>query len=123
MAFDWSWKKRADLCIAQGALTNSKRPESLVRGVSPTHASKGRACYIYDGQGRRYVDYICGLGVNLIGYGETAITAAASYALTCGPSLSLSSTAEVEFAEKLKEVFPWVDLVKVLKTGSEACSA
>lgn len=108
--------------IAQGALTNSKRPESFVFGQYPTHLTKGEGCHVYDTRNNKYVDYICGLGTNLIGYGNDKIANVIYEYYKSGSSLSLSSTLEIEYAEFLKNYFP-LDKIKILKTGSEACSA
>lgn len=115
---------RAQECIAQGALTNSKRPESLVMGIYPTHVVKGHGCYIWDTEGRRYIDYICGLGSSLFGYGNETMKRAVKDQLdNFGPVLSLPTVREVETAETLKKMFPFVDAVKFLKSGTEACIA
>ena len=34
---------------------------------------RGRGCYLYDASGRRYLDFLSGLGVNALGYGHPAI--------------------------------------------------
>lgn len=115
---------RAQECIAQGALTNSKRPESLIMGVYPTHVVKGKGCYVWDSHKNRYIDYICGLGSNLFGYSSEPIVAAIKHQLdNYGPVLSLPTVRELEAAEMLKSMFPFVDCVKYLKTGTEACMA
>lgn len=114
--------QRSLQCIAQGALTNSKRAESFVKGVYPTHLIDGKGCRVRDASGKRYIDYICSLGANLLGHGYIP----ASWLMTIldsGVTLSLGTKAEVEFAEELKEVFPFIDQIKILKTGSEACTA
>lgn len=123
MTIDFSWHKRAKECIAQGALTNSKMPESFVFGQYPTHVVSGDGATLLTMEGDRYIDYICGLGTNLTGYGNSIICNHASMATRDGISLSLSSTLEVLYAEKLKALFPFVDRWKFLKTGSEAASA
>lgn len=120
---DFSWHRRAQDAIAQAALTNSKRPECHVMGVYPTHLTRGRGCHVWAPDGKRYTDFICGLGTNLLGYANERVNGAIYDQATRGASLSLSSTLEVEVAEKLKELFPSIQAVKFLKTGSEACAA
>lgn len=117
------YKNRADLSIAHGALTNSKRPSCFVDGVYPTHMKRGQGCYLWDENGRKYIDYICGLGVNILGYANRDVNNAIIKALGDGSTLSFSSTLEVEYAEDLKAKFPYMDLVRILKSGSEGCSA
>lgn len=115
--------RRAQDAIAQGYLTNSKRPQSHVKGVYPTHVSHGRGARLWDHEGRSYLDFICGLGTNLLGYGNTRIAAAMAAEIERGYCHSFATHHEVEAAEKLKELFPFVEAVKFLKSGSEACSA
>ena len=117
------YRNRADLSIAHGSLTNSKRPSSFVDGVYPTHMQRGLGCYLWDEDGKKYIDYICGLGTNLFGYGNASITAACSRALSYGAVLSFSSTEEVELAELIQSHFPYMERVRFLKSGSEGCSA
>lgn len=117
-----SHSKRAMESIAHAALTNSKRPESFVKGIYPTHASHGKACYLY-ANGKRYTDYICGLGTNLLGYDNSFVLDAIKKEIDRGFSLSLGSELEVEFAENFKGVFPWVDRIRILKSGAEGCNA
>lgn len=117
------WQKRAGQCIAQNALTNSKRPSCFVEGVYPTHLVKGEGPYVYDTDGNKLIDFISGLGSNLFGYGHTEITQSIIERASKGATLSLSSTLEVEVGEKVKELFPFVERMKFLKTGTDACSA
>lgn len=117
------WHRRAQNCIAQGALTNSKRPESHIKGVYPTHLAYGLGPRVWDHAGKSYLDFICGLGTNILGYGNERVNQSVALQLYHGASLSLGTHHEIECAEKVKELFPFVDAVKFLKTGSEACSA
>ena len=109
--------------IAHGALTNSKRPECLVQGVYPTHLEKGQGCHVWDIEGNKYVDFICGLGSNILGYGHPEWAQAITDRAHLGASLSLSTPLEIKCAEKIKEVMPFIEKVRFLKTGSDACSA
>lgn len=117
------WWVRAQDSVAQGALTNSKHPDSHVFGVYPTHISGGSQGWIYGTDGTRYVDYICGLGCNLFGYSPPSLIETLTRHMQKGFSHSLPTTDEVETAEALKTMFYFVDKFKFLKSGSEACSA
>src|SRR3990167_8178246 len=121
--FSWHNHHRAQKCIAQGYLTNSKRPESLIKGIYPTHVKGGLGCYLYDENNKKYLDFIGGLGTNLIGYGHAQIAQVVAETARMGPSLSLPTTYELDTAEMIKNYFPFVDKVKFFKSGSEACSA
>jgi len=119
----WDYQRRAMECIAQGSLTNSKRPSCLIEGIYPTHLATGHGAYVWDVEGNRFLDFICGLGSNILGYGHPEVTEAIIHRAHQGATLSLSSYTELFTAEKVKELVPWVEQVKFLKTGSEACQA
>lgn len=118
-----SWHRRAQDCIAQNALTNSKRPECFVFGEYPTHLKGGSGGVVVDHENKNYIDFICGLGSNLLGYAYPPVVHAAWMAMKGGATLSLSSCSEILFAEELKGHFPFIDKIKILKSGSEAASA
>jgi glutamate-1-semialdehyde 2,1-aminomutase len=117
-----TWQNRADMAIAQGALTNSKRPSTYVENVYPTHSRGGSGPHIY-AAGKPFLDFVCGLGSQLLGYGNPAIAHAIHEQYLKGATLSLSSELEVELAEKLKGLFLFCELWKFTKSGTEACNA
>lgn len=114
---------RAKESIAQISLTNSKHPESHIEGVYPTHVVKGRGGSLLDEHGNWYVDYICGLGTNLLGYTDNILRNEILASLDSGNCLSFPAHHEIEAAELLKCMFPFSELVKFVKTGTEACMA
>lgn len=115
--------ERSKLCIAQGALTNSKRPSTFVEGVYPTHLVKGKGCEVWDTEGKKYVDFITGLGSSILGYAHDEVNEAIAERMEFGATLSLGTHEEVELAEAIKGIFPFVDCMKFLKTGTEAAMA
>jgi glutamate-1-semialdehyde aminotransferase len=98
-------------------------PSALVEGIYPTHITHGNDCYLFDSDGKKYIDFICGLGTNLFGYNNRDINGAIGTALTRGIVHSLPTTYELDFAEMIKGKFPYIDQIKILKSGSEGCSA
>jgi len=114
---------RSNKLIAQGALTNSKRPECFIEGVYPTHLERGYECYVWDYTGKKYFDFINGLGCNLLGYAQQDINAAMFARMQRGITLSLSTDMELQLAEKIKSVIPFAETMRFLKTGTDACAA
>lgn len=121
MAFDWF--RRANASIAQGALTNSKRLSTFIKGVTPSHATHAEGAYLFGIDGRRYIDFCSANGTNLFGYAHPAIRQAIEAQLKKGWLYSLSSTMEVECAELVKNHIPFIKKVRFLKNGSDACEA
>lgn len=114
---------RANKVIAQGSLTNSKRVDCLIKGVTPTHVTHGQGAFLYDVNGKRYMDFICALGTNLLGYANPYIVDALQGQLRKGWLYSLGSVLEIEAAEKIREILPFAKKVRFLKSGTEACVA
>lgn len=121
--FDSEHQRREEQSIGQGCLTNSKHPDRFVRGVYPTHLVQGKGCDVIDTKGNSYVDFICGLGASIIGHSHPRLVGAVASAMERGATLSLSTPEEILCAEKIKEILPWVERMKFVKTGSEGCSA
>lgn len=110
-----TWAERSKAAIAQNCLTYSKRNDQYIEGVYPTHVMNNPGgCEMIaadlDGDDTFHplVDFVCGLGSNLIDIRN---------------NFSLPSTEEVVLAERIKALFPCIDKLKFVKTGSAACSA
>ena len=116
-------RKRSLSAIAQGTLTNSKHPMSFVQGVYPTHVDRSEGCFLYDVDGNRFVDFVCSLGANLIGAANPKINHAITEQIKKGSVYSLASRLEVELAEKIQGLFPYIERIKIVKSGTEGCSA
>lgn len=120
-AIDSDYKYRSDEVIAQGCLTNSKSADCHVKPWYPTHITKGKGSYLFS-KDRKFVDFICGLGTNLLGYANKEIIDVAYNEMCKGMSYSIPSRVEVEAAEMLRNAFSFQQW-KFLKTGTEATMA
>jgi glutamate-1-semialdehyde 2,1-aminomutase len=116
-----TWEQRLNESIAQESLTNSKAPKMGILGVTPTIIKRSSGAMFEDIYGKTYIDYTSGLGANLFGYGNERIAKALEKHLREGFSNSLATVHEIECAELLKELFPFVERFKFRKTGGDAC--
>jgi glutamate-1-semialdehyde 2,1-aminomutase len=114
---------RAQDCIGQYALTNSKNPFSHVFGVYPKYVKAASGVTLSFADGRSYIDYCGGLGTNILGYANQQLKHFIYANADMLGSHSFPTYLEVECAEKLKELFPYFSHVKFVKTGTEACMA
>jgi glutamate-1-semialdehyde 2,1-aminomutase len=73
--------------------------------------------------GNEYVDYILGLASITLGYAYPAVTEAVARQLEQGSIFSLPHPLEVEVSERLVELIPCAEMVRFVKTGSEADAA
>ena len=114
--------------------TGSKRPGALwgsqwggaleVRGGPlPIRMSRSAGARLWDDQGREYLDFLMGLGAVSLGYADPAVTAAAEDAIRRGGIGSLAPVEEEALAGRLRELFPWLERIRFLKTGAEAVAA
>lgn len=115
--------ERSRKVIAQGALTNSKRPECFIKGVYPTHLIAGNGVTVYDEIYKPYIDYICALGANYFGYGNIELRKVVDLAYSMGAVLSLGTDTEVSAAEEVIKFFPMIEKLKFYKNGGDACTA
>jgi glutamate-1-semialdehyde-2,1-aminomutase len=103
--------------------TYSKAPDQHVEGVYPVFLERGDGCTVTDLDGNVYIDYPCALGPMILGYGDPDVDAAAAERVSAGTCFSLGHRLEVEVAEALVEMVPGAEMVRFLKTGSEATTA
>lgn len=100
-----TWQERAEAVLANGCLTFSKHPSQFIEGVSPTHCDGFSHDTGFMAGDRFYSDFCCGLGSNLI---------------TFKNNFTIPTHLEVILAERIKALFPAIDKLKILKTGTAA---
>ncbi|MDN2845192.1 aminotransferase class III-fold pyridoxal phosphate-dependent enzyme, partial [Campylobacter jejuni] len=67
----------------------------------PLYFSKAKGTYLWDVDGNKYIDYVCGYGTNLFGYGNEQIERAAALQLQNIDTATGPSAVMVELAEAL----------------------
>lgn len=88
----------------------------------PVVARCARGAYVWDVDGRRYVDLLLGFGSVILGHNEAAVTAAVQGAMEKGVSPTLTCEEEIALAERLVALLPNVEMCAFLRTGSDATS-
>lgn len=115
--------KRAKSVIPGGNMLLSKRPEMFLPTKWPTYFSKAKGCKVWDLEGTEFIDMsIMGIGTNILGYGNDAVDAAVLDTVKKGNMSTLNCPEEVYLAEKLVELHPWADMVRLCRSGGEANS-
>lgn len=114
---------RASKSIASQTLTYSKQSCRFVEGVYPEYAEYGSGAMLHTTDGSSYIDYICGLGTNVLGYAHPRVNEAVTKQIHNGTLFSLPHRKEIDLAEKIKSMIPSIELLRFLKSGSEAVSA
>lgn len=115
--------ERARKSIPGDTQTFMKRPINFSPGHFPVYAEKGKGSKLWDIDGNIYIDYIAGLGTLSLGYDHKAISQAIKANIGRGTIFSLPTWLEIEASEALIEIIPNIEMVRFLKTGSDACLA
>jgi glutamate-1-semialdehyde 2,1-aminomutase len=113
--------KRAKKVIPGGNMLLSKRAEMFLPEHWPTYYSKAKGCEVWDLDGRKYIDMsIMGIGTNILGYGHPEVDEVVQRVVSSGNMSTLNCPEEVYLSEKLIELHPWADMVRLSRTGGEA---
>ena len=99
----------------------SKRAEMFLPDQWPAYFSKAKGCKVWDLDGNEYIDMsIMGIGTNILGYGHPEVDAAVQQTILAGNMSTFNCPEEVYLAEKLIELHPWADMVRLARSGGEA---
>lgn len=114
--------QKAHLLIPAGAHTYS-RTDEVFPGNAPKAIEHSKGVYTWDVDGNRYIDYGMACRSVTIGYDYDRISDAAIRQIHNGNTASKASKIEIDAAELLCSLFPWVDMVKFAKNGSTVTTA
>ena len=112
--------KRAKRVIPGGNMLLSKRPEMFLPEQWPSYFSKSKGCEVWDLDGNKFIDMsIMGIGTNILGYGHPEVDEAVQKTIQAGNMSTLNCSEEVYLSEKLVELHPWADMVRLARAGGE----
>lgn len=89
-------------------------------GGSPVFMDHAEGPYIYDVDGKRYIDFIGSWGPMILGHNHPAILEATLEAVKKGLSFGTPTATEVAMAEKVKSIMPSIEKVRMVNSGTEA---
>ena len=89
-------------------------------GGDPVFIDKAHGAYIWDTDGKRYIDYVGSWGPMILGHAHPEVIQAVKDAADKGLSFGAPTTIETEMAEKICSIIPSIDLVRMVSSGTEA---
>jgi glutamate-1-semialdehyde 2,1-aminomutase len=89
-------------------------------GGEPFFVARAVGPYLFDTEGRRYVDYVQSWGASILGHAHPAVVDAVQRAAAAGTSYGTPTEREVELAEAIAARVPSVDKVRLVSSGTEA---
>ncbi|WP_372763710.1 glutamate-1-semialdehyde 2,1-aminomutase [Litorivivens sp.] len=89
-------------------------------GGTPVFIDHAKGAYLYDVDGKRYIDYVLSWGPMLLGHAHPEVIEAVKEALEKGLSFGAPTAVETELAETLCQLVPGMDQVRMVNSGTEA---
>ncbi len=97
-------------------------PVRAFRGVGgdPVFFESAAGAYVTDADGKRYIDYVGSWGPMILGHAHPEILAAVIERVIMGLSFGAPTELETLMADKVCELVPSMDLVRMTSSGTEA---
>jgi glutamate-1-semialdehyde 2,1-aminomutase len=89
-------------------------------GGTPPFFERAAGAYLWDAEGRRYIDYLGSWGPMVAGHTHPAVVEAVQEAASRALSFGAPTEAEIELAELLCRLVPAVEMVRLVSSGTEA---
>ena len=89
-------------------------------GGAPYFVERAEGAYVWDVEGRRYVDYVQSYGASILGHAHPAIVDAVRRAAGRGTSYGAPTEGEVVLAEVIRDRVPGCELIRLTSSGTEA---
>jgi glutamate-1-semialdehyde 2,1-aminomutase len=105
--------------VLPGGVNSPVRAFRAVEG-EPVFISEARGAYLTDVDGKRYVDYVGSWGPMIVGHAHEAVVTAVQDALARGSSYGAPTPGEVELAERIREAYPSMQMLRMTSSGTEA---
>jgi glutamate-1-semialdehyde 2,1-aminomutase len=89
-------------------------------GGTPVFIDRADGAYLYDVDGKRYIDYVGSWGPMLLGHNHPAIREAVIKAAEKGLSFGAPCPAEIDMAELVSKLVPSMEMLRMVSSGTEA---
>jgi glutamate-1-semialdehyde 2,1-aminomutase len=89
-------------------------------GGTPRFFERAAGAYLWDAAGRRYIDYVGSWGPMVLGHTHPAVVSAVQAAAARALSYGAPTAEETQLAERLCELVPSLERVRLVSSGTEA---
>lgn len=104
-----------------GGVNSSIRAFKAVGG-HPELIARAEGAYVWDVEGRRYLDLVQSYGAVILGHAHPAVTAALTTAAADGTSYGAPTPREMKLAEEIVARLPGAEQARLMNSGTEATS-
>ena len=89
-------------------------------GGTPCFIKRAEGAYIYDADDKAYIDYVGSWGPMILGHNHPSILAAVIETAQNGLSFGAPTELEITMAEKVRELVPSMERLRMVSSGTEA---
>ncbi|MBS0557831.1 MAG: glutamate-1-semialdehyde 2,1-aminomutase [Proteobacteria bacterium] len=89
-------------------------------GGEPFFTDHADGAYLWDVEGRRYIDYVGSWGPMIVGHNHPRVREAVEHAVRAGLSFGTPCPAEVTMAETIARLVPSMQMLRMVNSGTEA---
>ncbi|MCI0401771.1 MAG: glutamate-1-semialdehyde 2,1-aminomutase [Gammaproteobacteria bacterium] len=89
-------------------------------GGDPVFFMRGKGAYLFDTDGKRYIDYVGSWGPMIVGHAHPAVIKAVQQTAANGLGFGAPTTIETAMAKKICELMPAIEKVRMVNSGTEA---
>ena len=102
-----------------GGVNSPVRAFRQVGGV-PRFVSKAKGPYFWDADGKQYIDLIMSWGPMIVGHANPEVVEAVQRAAETSFSYGAPTEGEIELAERICQIMPSIEQVRMVSSGTEA---
>ena len=89
-------------------------------GGTPYFVATAEGPYVWDADGRRYIDYVQSYGPSILGHAHPGVVDAVNRAAADGTSYGAPTEAEIRLAETVVERVEGLEALRFVNSGTEA---
>ncbi|MCW5624772.1 MAG: glutamate-1-semialdehyde 2,1-aminomutase, partial [Burkholderiales bacterium] len=89
-------------------------------GGTPRFFARGEGAWVWDADGKAYVDYVGSWGPMILGHAHPDVVRAVQDAAALGLSFGAPTERELEMAELITRLLPSIEMVRLVSSGTEA---
>ena len=105
--------------VIPGGVNSPVRAFKAVGG-DPIFIDKAQGPYLFDTEGKRYIDYVLSWGPMILGHANTEVIRAVKEKIDLGLSFGAPTEIETELAETICDIIPSIDSIRFVSSGTEA---
>ncbi|RMF12925.1 MAG: glutamate-1-semialdehyde-2,1-aminomutase [Candidatus Dadabacteria bacterium] len=89
-------------------------------GGTPIFADRGEGAYLFDVDGHRYIDFVLSWGPLILGHADPVVVDEVIAVARKGTSFGMPCAAEIRLAEAIRRLFPEMEQMRLVNSGTEA---